>query len=374
MSSVTDFNAFVVGLDAWLKDRSNSAFFRWGCHRLAFAMSERYPKTQAGLLKLLEEPLKAWYPGKVPKDFDDSCGFLSQGQLSAAAKIYYLGLGPDDLPEGLLERRLQLENNSFYKLFSSLREAYGKSDVTVQKKFQAEYVLLRRFLIEHPYATTSEIKAVFRKCQYAKANKVGDLYKTLSAEAEKSVWICDRCGPLMMEDGQLTGVKPTVCDGHRKGLDWIHEVELKPGSRQLLSGIHLTVLIPGVPEIALFRMLEELCQQAQPGLDEVLLYPEIDRYDLQLRFSDRTVWAIDVKDIPNPLNLAHELKPLNRSGSLKYDEGLYVVPEVYISRNPEYLTQARSLVDMKGIQLMGTDTFEAKVNGKIKQLQRGQKR
>lgn len=377
MSSVTNFNAFVVGLQAWVKNEPESPSFKWGCHRIAFAMPQRYPKTQVGLIKLLEQPIKEWYPylNEIPEKFDCSYGFLDQGKLSKEAEKYYLGLEPDDLPKRAVAQRLKLENTLFRKIFLALKKAYANGNTADKQKLQAEYVALRRFLIEHPYTNTKEIKQHFRKCQYATVPKVGDLYRRLSSvETQDTVWLCDRCGPLTMESGNLKGIKPEVCSSHSQEADWIHEIALAPGSRQLLKGLHLTVLIPGVPELALLQMLQEVCQPLQAELVEVVLYPEIDCYDLQLRFSDRTVWAIDVKDVPNPLNLAGGLARLNGSGSLKYDEGIYVVPQTYVEQNPGYLIQARSLNDMQGMEVMGTDAFEGKVNAKIKQLQRGQKK
>ena len=377
MSSVTDFNAFMVGLQSWVENEPESLFFKWGCHRLAFAMPQRYPKTQVGLVKLLEQPIKEWYPylNEIPDKFDCSYGFLDQGKLSKEADKYYWSLEPDDLPKRAVAQRSKLENTLFRKIFLALKKAYANGNAADKHKLQAEYVALRQFLIEHPYTTTKEIRQHFRKCQHATASKVGDLYRRLSSvETQDTVWLCDRCGPLTMESGNLMGIKPEVCSNHSQEADWIHEIALAPGDRQLLRGLQLTVLIPGVPELALFQMLKDVCQPLQPGLTKVVLYPEIDCYDLQLQFSDRTVWAVDVKDVPNPLRLAGELPRLNGSGSLKYDEGLYIVPQAYVEQNPEYLTQARSLSDMKGMEVMGADAFEGKVNAKIKQLQRGEKK
>ena len=375
MSAVNNFNALIVGLQAWTTGDLDSSLFAWGCHRLAFLMPQIYPKTQAALFKLLEQPVADWYPDKLPKKFDRSCGLLEAGELSREANEYYLSLAPDDLPKEAVAQRLVLENVLFHKLYVALKKAYASASAQDKPKLQAEYVALRQFVIEHPYSTTKEIKQHFRRYKYASASKVGDLYRQLSPlETNETAWVCDRCGPLSMKYGHLKGVKPDVCDSHSQEADWVNQVTLEPSSRQLLKGLQLNVLIPGVIELELFQTLKEVCQPSQDRLVDVVLYPEIDSYDLQLRFSDRTVWAVDVKDVPNPLNLADELGRIYGSGSLKYDKGFYVVPEAYVDRNSEYLTLARTLNDMRDMQLMGTDTFENNVMAKIKQLQRGQKK
>ena len=371
MSSITNFNAFVVGLNTWLQDESDAAFFRWGCHCLAFAMPGTYPCTQVGLLQLLERPLKKWYPYDIPNKFDASFGLIEKGKLSYEANRYLQGLQAEDLPKGMPEQRSALRNRLFRELQEDLIRAYRSGE----KVAQQEYVLLRRFLIENPFTTNKALRETFLSCKVLKLPKIGDLYEAISAlESNSPVWKCDRCGPLTLEYEQLKGAKPSVCCDHRKSMDTVHEVLPEKGLRRLSQGPHLQVLIPGVPELELFSLLDGLCHEVQPGLNRVELYPEIDCYDLQLRFSDDTVWAVDVKDYPNPWNLKDELKPLYGAGALRYDEGLYVVPQAYLRQKPEYLIQAQSGIDMKGMQLMGTDAFGSKVRAKIKQLKREAKK
>ncbi len=68
----------------------------------------------------------------------------------------------------------------------------------------------------------------------------------------------------------------------------------------LKRGIHLRTLIPGTTEIQLYQWLTQDGQSTTPALQQVILWPGEDRYDLQLKFlrsSQRVeAWAVDVKE------------------------------------------------------------------------------
>ena len=367
MNSDTTFNYLVLGLCSILENGPGE-LFTWGCHSLALAMAHDYPRTQTGLFNLFERPLSDWYPYPIPKQFDRSFGLLYEGELSEEASDYCDRLiERTDLPKSLLAQLSTLENAPFRELFDELKQAYEEGSDAVQR----EYVLLRRFLIEHPYATGEEIAQTFFRSKYANPKRVGSFYEPISSEGSDGyVWTCDRCGPLRIKHNQLRGLKPSVCSDHRQDLESVRRVKIEPDLRQLKPAIQRRVCIPGVPEIALFQSLEALCiAPSASGLQNVHLYPGVDCYDIRLQFSDNTVWAVDIKDYPNPLKLSDQLSVIYGYGELKYDKGFYVVPQAHIQRRRDYLKLARGNASKNGIQLLGTSTFEKRVKKKIEKLQ-----
>jgi hypothetical protein len=91
--------------------------------------------------------------------------------------------------------------------------------------------------------------------------------------------------------------------------------------RVLRKGIHIRTHLPGIPELQLFTWLQEQHQKYPQLLVDVVLWPRIDMYDIQLRFAD-AVWAIDVKDHHRPHLLGRYLTGLYREGSLYWDRGV----------------------------------------------------
>jgi hypothetical protein len=102
-------------------------------------------------------------------------------------------------------------------------------------------------------------------------------------------WLCEQCGPLTKQYGQLRGIKPSACNDHRTELPHVQLVPWQRGLRCIAIGIHWRVCLPAISEMRLFHQWEVLCQQHPKELCSVLLWPGIDRYDLQLRFADGSV-------------------------------------------------------------------------------------
>lgn len=365
MKPDTIFNYLTVGLAASSKESVDIPIFRWACHYLSLAMSIAYPKTRAALFQLFEQPLKDWYPLSIPKRFDSDFGFLYDGELSEEASDYYYSL--EDQDSSPIKQYLSTENSRFRELLDHLRRNHEEDPKTTQR----EYIYLRQFLISNPFSTGEQISRAFIRCRYVSPKQVGSLYEMLPAStSSQDIWQCDRCGPLRMKRGELRGVKPSVCNDHRKRMEKVSKVEWSPQLRQLTRALHLRLLIPGIPEIGLFEAIDELRDPSMPGLIELQLYPSIDYYDLLLRFSDGVVWAVDMKDYPNPLKLTRKLVPLNGSGELRFDEGFYVVPQIYLARTENYLSLAQSSTGKK-VRLLSDRQFQKRVLSRVEQLRRG---
>ena len=365
MNPDTIFNYLVVGLAASSKGSTGVPIFRWSCHYLSLTMSTAYPKTRAALFQLFEQPLKDWYPLSIPKRFDDDFGFLYDGELSEEASDYYYSLENQD--SSPIRQYLSTENSRFRELLDHLRKNHEEDPETTQQ----EYVRLRQFLISNPFSTGEHISRAFIRCHYVSAKQVGSLYEMLpTSTSSQDIWQCDRCGPLRMKHGELRGVKPSVCDDHRRRMKKVSKVEWSPQLRQLTRALHLRVLIPGIPELDLFEAIEELRDPSMLGLVELQLYPGIDHYDLLLKFSDGVAWAVDMKDYPNPLKLTRKLSPLNGVGELRCDEGFYVVPQIYLAQTENYLSLAQASTS-KRVRLLGDRQFQKRVASKVERLRRG---
>jgi hypothetical protein len=226
-------------------------------------------------------------------------------------------------------------------------------------------------LIEHPYATTEQLRAAFWALHYLSAQEVGGLYGE-DLSPDQPCWLCEQCGPLTEQYGQLRGIKPSLCNDHRPELVHVRRVPWQRGLRRITNGIHWRVCLPGIPEMRLFHQLQALRQQHPEQLCPVHLWPGIDRYDLQLRFADGAVWAVDLKYYPKPDALAPHLTPIYGEGNLRYDESFYVVPVRCLARD-NYLQIAREHATNlpASTYLISDIAFEQCVAEQIAHLQKG---
>lgn len=374
--SSTDFDCLVLGLAEYLDRKQTYPFpdlFRHACNTLALKLTTvPYPQTISGLLDLMKEPVRTWWPSGLPPEFDSDYGLVYDNELSEEASryLYQEVLEREKLPLSAtsVQQRIVIENYQFRRLIDQLQDVYEHDP----EQAQQEYVCLRAFLIEHPYATTEQLRAACWALRYLSAQEVGGLYGE-DLPPDPSYWLCEQCGPLTRQYGQLRGIKPSVCNDHRTELPHIRLIPWQRGLRRITIGIHWRVCLPGTPEMRLFHQLEALRQQHPEQLCAVLLWPGIDRYDLQLRFANGSVWAIDLKDYPKPDALALHLTPIYGEGDLRYDESFYVVPVRCLDRD-NYLQIAREHATNlpTSTHLISDIAFEQRVAEQITRLQKGQ--
>ncbi|NET54489.1 MAG: hypothetical protein F6K09_39650 [Merismopedia sp. SIO2A8] len=162
------FDYLVMGLNQWLAQDlpyPYPDFFRRACNQLALAMgTSAYPCTMAGLLDWFEHSVRDWYPCKIPEGFDADFGLVDDGHLSEEASQYlYDKMATSEGLHGevsTLAQQLLQENFQFQKIFRRLREQY-QSDPKNSQNVQEDYILLRKFLIEHPFTTTTQLRQTF---------------------------------------------------------------------------------------------------------------------------------------------------------------------------------------------------------------------
>lgn len=353
---------------------------RYSLNHVALVLSSKYPKTIEGLLLLFEKPLNEWWPGDLPEDFDVNMPLLEDGELSFEALTYLEKLYEQEnghFHDSLLQLELVLDNQKFKYLLDYLREKsladmHGAHD---------DYVTLRRFIIEHPFALQREISHVFSQTNYlhvtqvqdlyVKTSQIADLLRSADSANDSKYWLCERCGPLRIKNGRLESIKNSLCEKNcpknQGGWRAIHPTNQLGVLRK---GVHLRVFIPGVPELSLFNWLEEYRRKNQNWMEGTVLWPGIDSYDLQVKFVD-SVWAVDIKDHRDPYKLGSSLTRIYGEGNMRWDQGYYVYPDYREKQRPGYGDVVRQASQTKGFHIISDEVFKQKVINKIKSLKKG---
>lgn len=372
------FDYLVIGLKDFLYQERKYPYpdlLRHAMNALALEMinSIPFPKTMNGFLRLLEKPVEEWCPSNfISKKFDRDFGLIDEGSLSEEANEYLYEelITKGKIPENSnsCTQQLAIANKNFISVLDKLRDVYNDID---PEQAQQEYLLFRPFLIQNQYTTPSQIRKIFLRAKHISIEEVGELYE--ECQEDRIYWCCDRCGILTEKSERLKGIKPSLCGNHHKNLSYVRQVKWEAGLLRIKDGIHQRVCLPGIPELNLYSALEKLKEEHPNYLHQVKLYPGLDRYDLQLRFSDNAVWAIDVKDVRDPYQLAKNLQPLYSEGNLHYDEGFYVISDRCIKNQPDYLEVARK--EAKTLppttHLLSARNFRQRVSNKISELQKG---
>lgn len=226
------------------------------------------------------------------------------------------------------------------------------------------YTSFRCFLIEHPVITRGEL-------EFGIPNDLKALKKILKNSYEKppesykkdgKFYCCGHCGGLMYltKDDKLN-CENKHCAKYKK-TDVPFQADEDDEVLWLKKDLRYFIHRPGKVELGLGEKLQRL------GLEEVKLYPELDKYDLHLVFPDGTVWAVDVKFWESAYNLAKKVdKPIPRLKSQPYNESFFVFPDEIQTYGQEYLQEFRSYctVPLKKSQVMFEAEFVKKVNKKL---------
>ncbi|AFY92335.1 hypothetical protein [Chamaesiphon minutus] len=371
------FDYLVFGVKEYLERDKKYPYpdlLRHAMNALSLEMKKSvpFPKTIHGFLLLLENPIKDWCPSNfIPTEFDRDFGLLDEGSLSEAANEYLYEdlISKGGVPENAspYAQQLAIDNKKFISVLDKLRDIYNDTNPDLA---QQEYILFRRFIIQNPYASSKKIRDKFFKCKYISIEDIGALYE--DCDETQTYWCCTHCGILSEKYGNLKGIKPRLCINHHQKHSCVYKVKWETDLQRIKDGIHQRVCFPGIPELNLYSALQELSETHPDYLQQVKLYPGLDRYDLQLHFGDSTIWAIDFKDVRDPYKLAINLKPLYSEGNLHHDESFYVISDRCIQATPDYVEIARKAAPSLPAKthLMSAKVFKNKVANKISALQK----
>ncbi|WP_375495583.1 hypothetical protein [uncultured Nostoc sp.] len=201
------------------------------------------------------------------------------------------------------------------------------------------YTKFRRFIIEHPVLSNQEF--VKAKGDFGLGVGLSDLlddcYEPVPScyELEGNFYACPYCHALAGVNPQRQVIANSSCNRCPPGRRLKRKIKLPSDCLKLKRSIERFWFYPGRAEIQLFQKLVDL------GL-EVELYPECDRYDLRIKFSDGEVWALDLKDYSNPYllvrNLGDEPIPSEPSWNVAY----IVIPAERKKDRPAYLKELKS--------------------------------
>jgi len=230
---------------------------------------------------------------------------------------------------------------------------------------QDSYVAFRELVIRSPVMTEVEFQKLRMKAALAPiADPLARCYPSapLECRVDGEVATCADCANL------LVVASPWECINDRcprRGQPRVgRTLPVVEGVRWLASPMRVFVASPGLAEV---RLRDRLVVD---GVN-VDMWPDVDAYDLRLRFADGMSWAVDVKDWANPFLLGQRVRPVPRVDD--WDRA-YIVPcRDAVNARPGYLQilrQASRHLRGSGTEILSEQRLRRAVAAKVAEVGR----
>lgn len=165
---------------------------------------------------------------------------------------------------------------------------------------QDEYVNLRKYIIEHSQISFEELRKL----------------KLIFSQNDMALQAIENAYEEIMDDCYVQG--ELTCIRGEAGI-----LRLKRGVMKYISE-------PGQLELEIYNYCMKHKVQS-------VLWPEMDKYDIEITFPNGDVWAIDAKAIKEPYFLKENIIRDGGFPDGNYKKGLYVIPDAYADARTDYL-------------------------------------
>lgn len=202
---------------------------------------------------------------------------------------------------------------------------------------QADYCLVRKFIIEHPIMTIDERREIL--VQLADNVVAKEAINIAYEQFQDKGYRCPACG-WTMTDGSFGPIchsehcvnpEPILSDAIR--LDGAAETIYR-----LKKGIMRYFAQPGKRELEIVNYCEK------QGI-EWELWPQKDKFDVEITFPDGIVWEIDAKAYRNPIALRSKIENDNGLPEGDYQRGYFVIPTDFTKGNRQYTAIVNRTLD-----------------------------
>ena len=204
---------------------------------------------------------------------------------------------------------------------------------------QDEYADLRKFFIQHPIASLEQIqekKILYLNSEMAQ-KAIGNAYE----EIKENCYICPNCGWTIKKHKNSLRCQSYFCERKSYFKTELEPIFANSGQYRLKRGMMKYICIPGRLELE----IEEYCKRKKL---KTQLWPEMDRYDVEISFPNGDVWEIDAKAVKNPYILREFIKNQGGFPIGDYQKGFFVIPDQYVRERKDYLAIINSQLNKIG--------------------------
>lgn len=314
----------------------------------------QYADEASFLEKFAVRPIEEWFSDWSPE---------SISRLNLKSQPFY-GFGPFALWEG--ENRYSPSEDCIEYLESQDADILAGTDERyvynlLKQLTQNQYTMVRLFIIEHPIVTQDALRRF--KMQLAACPQAVEAINFAYEEWEGEAYCCPVCGWTMMQgkygpichSPHCTDVVPNLTDDMQIDNTDHSVLRLKKGVMRYFAQ-------PGKLELE----IADFCESKNL---QWCLWPQMDRYDIEIIFPDGEVWEIDAKAYHNPIALRNKILSNNKFTNCNCAHGYYVIPSAFTHNQKNYTKVVnRVLANQTFVKCITSTTLKREINRKVAQL------
>lgn len=293
-------------------------------------------------------PVKEWFIGWDENVIDNikECDFYEVGALisvSRHSRTYILTAECYDYLNASEKDLTAIDEKAVYERMKGLS--------------QDNYVSVRKFIIENMLLTSFKRKSFI--VEHGNDDAIRDIIELACENTPQGLYVCPNCGWTL----EFVGEQPVCCHPTCTDVAMIKRADIKAVDAKfeyrLKKGVARYISYPGFAELE----IDELCKKL--GLKSQL-WPDHDKFDIGITFSDGSYWGVDAKTYKNPKFLGRKIAGDNIFQTVDVDCGFYVIPDSIAKEVPKYIQICNSFLKNKKFKCVTMSNFKNMLQKKVK--------
>ena len=218
---------------------------------------------------------------------------------------------------------------------------------------QEEYVAVRKFIIENPLADEEMLRRF--KILYSAKNAV-DCINFAYEDIVDEYYICPHCR-WTMDRRYICVSKKCIDKDFEKAKLMLNTG--RTGYKRLKRGVMRYIALPGRIEMKVL----ELCNRK--GL-KTELWPQRDKFDLEIVFEGGRIWEIDAKDYSSPYNLREKIIKDGDFPEGDYEKGFYIIDDYLKEKKRDYCDIVNDCIKNERVKCVTFNEFKSILDKELK--------
>ena len=195
---------------------------------------------------------------------------------------------------------------------------------------QDDYVYLRKYFIQHPIAGQGDLRRL--KLRYSQNEMALQAIENAYEEIREDCYVCPKCGWSLKKEKSKMICQSRYCTESKPSQEELNltKIERNDGKFRLKRGVMMYICTPGKLELEILNCCEKYKIKSS-------LWPELDKYDIEIVFDNGEIWAVDAKQVRNPYFLRANIRNAGGFPEGNYQKALYVIPDEFKNEQTDYI-------------------------------------